>query len=94
MKDDVSGALRAYLERHFAGASIEIARTEADEGCRCTVATDDGQYRLIVLDEAFSGPGCAEVGEQLEVFQVARVMRDVVGFPITVTRSGCVFDDV
>ena len=93
-KDDPSGALRAYLERHFAGATIEIARLEEGEGCRGTVATSDGQYRLTVLDEAYSGPGAAGARERLEDFQVARVMREMAGFPITVTRNGCVFDDV
>ena len=94
MKDDVGGALCAYLERHFAGAAIEVARLEEDEGRRCTVSADDARYRLIVLDEAFSGPGCADADARLEAFQVAQVMRDVAGFPVVVTRDGCIFDDV
>lgn len=94
MKDDIETALRAYLEQHFAGAAIEIARGADDDRHLCTVNAESGQYRLAVLDEAFSGPGFAGVAPQLESFGAAQVMRDMAGFPVTVTANGCVFEDV
>ncbi len=93
MNDPVA-ALRAYLERHFAGAAVEIVRGADDDRCLCTITAKAALYRLAVLDEAFSGPGFAGIGPQLEAFGVAQVMRDMTGFPVTVTASGCVFEDV
>lgn len=94
MTDDIETALRAYLEQHFSGAAIEIARGADNDRHLCTVNADSGQYRLAVLDEAFSGPGFAGVAPQLESFGAAQVMRDMAGFPVTVTANGCVFEDV
>ena len=94
MKDDAVCALRAYLGRHFAGAKITVARAPRERGYLCTVEADGERYRLTVFDEAFSGPGNAVPGEQLEAFRVAQVMRDMAGFPVTVTQNGCIAGDV
>ncbi|MDD9869081.1 MAG: hypothetical protein OXU50_04210 [Gammaproteobacteria bacterium] len=94
MTDDTAAALRAYLEQHFPGAAIEIARGGDDDRYLCTITAESGQYRLAVLDEAFSGPGFTGVAPQLESFGAAQVMRDMAGFPVTVTANGCVFEDV
>ena len=94
MKDDASGALRAYLARHFAGAEITVARAPREQGYLCTVTANRERYRLTVFDEAFSGPGYAGAEARLEAFRVAYVMRDMVGFSVTVTHNGCIAGDV
>ena len=94
MKGDEIDALRAYLERNFSGSKIDVVRGSKDDRYLCTITGGGDHYQLTVLDEAFSGPGFAGACSQLEAFQTASVMRDMIGFPVTVTQNGCIFDDV
>lgn len=82
--------IEQYLNSHFAGAEIRIVRGQKDDAFLCHIQDSDGEaYELVVMDEALSG-NPEEMLALLERYGPAQVLREVVGFPITVTRSGCI----
>ncbi len=83
--------VKAYLERHFVGTEIDITEVPEEHGWGYKVSCEEGQFNLLVLDEAFEGLDDEQAASQMETFQVADVMRDMEGFTITVTNSGCIF---
>ena len=83
--------VRAYLEQHFVGAEINISEVPEEHGWGYKVSCEEGQFNLLVLDEAFEGLDDEQAVIQIETFQVADVMRNLEGFTITVTNSGCIF---
>ena len=85
-----AGVIRAYIASHFADAQVEMRRDDKDEGFVCDIKTGDGEtYQMLVMDEALSG-GDREMLAQLETYNPARVLREVIGFPVSVTASGCI----
>lgn len=83
--------VKAYLEKHFLNAEIGITEVPDEHGWGYKISCDEGQFSLLLLDEALEGLDDEQAIEQLETFQVADVMRSVEGFTITVTNSGCIF---
>ena len=83
--------VRAYLQQHFVGAEINITEVPEERGWGYKVSCEEGQFSLLVLDEAFEGLDNDQAVSQIETFQVADVMRSMEGFTITVTNSGCIF---
>ena len=84
-------AVTAYLRRHFADAVIDSTAVPAEKGWGYKIACAEGQFSLLVLDEAVAGMNDEQAIAQLESFQVAEVLRSMEGFTITVTNSGCIF---
>ena len=83
--------VKAYLEQHFAGIQINIVEVPEEHGWGYQVLCEEGQFNLLVLDEAFEGLDDEQAANQMETFQVADVMRNMEGFTVTVTNSGCIF---
>ena len=88
---DQTKIVTAYLQKHFSAAEIESTEVAAEHGWGYKIACDEGQFNLLVLDEAFEGLDDEQSAMQLETFQVADVMRSMEGFTVTVTNSGCIF---
>ena len=89
-------AVMTYLARHFSQVAITgtVPFDRDGHGVSFLVDTGEGEYRLNVLDEAVAGLDRDGMVELLEGNRVASVMRDLVGFPLTLTRSGCIFGDL
>ena len=83
--------VKAYLEQHFANTEINIVEVPEEHGWGYQVSCEEGQFNLLVLDEAFEGLDDKQAANQMETFQVADVMRNMEGFTVTVTNSGCIF---
>ena len=83
--------VEAYLEKHFAGAKISVIEVAAEHGYGYKISCDEGLFNLLVLDEVFTSLSEEQAERQLETFQVAEVMRNLEGFTLTVTNSGCIF---
>ena len=81
----------AYLLKHFSVTGIESIKVTKEHGWGYKIFCDEGQFNLLVLDEAFEGLDDEQAAMQLETFQVADVMRSMEGFTVTVTNSGCIF---
>ena len=83
--------MKAYLERHFSDAEINVTEVPEEHGWGYKISCAEGRFNLLVLDEAFEGLDDENAAKQLETFQVADVIRSMEGFTITVTNSGCIF---
>ena len=83
--------VKAYLEKHFTDTEINSVEVPDEHGWGYKMSCAEGQFSLLVLDEAFENLNDEEAANQMETFQVADVMRSVEGFTITVTNSGCIF---
>ena len=84
-------AMKVYLEEHFSNAEMNVTEVPEEKGWGYNIVCAEGQFNLLVLDEAFEGLDDEQAAKQLETFQVADVMRSMEGFTITVTKSGCIF---
>lgn len=89
--NDQTNIITAYLAKHFSEAEINSTQVPEEQGWGYKISCDEGQFSLLVLDEALDGLSDAQAMKQLETFQVADVMRNMEGFTITVTDSGCIF---
>ncbi len=91
----LTAAVTAYLARHFAQVAVkEVAPFDGDgRGAALLIEADGGEYRLNVLDEVVAGLDRDGAVALLEDNRVASVMRDLIGFPVTLTGSGCIFGD-
>ncbi len=89
-------AVKAYLEEHFKQVEIKSdASYEKDGRGRSFLIEADGvEYRFNVHDEAVAGLDRDAVVALLNDNRAASVMRDLTGFPVTLTVNGCIFDDV
>ena len=87
----------AYLREHFSKADItEVASIEhGGDSCTSFALMADGErYRFNIADEAIAGLDRDAVVALLENNRVVSVMRDLQGFPVTLTTSGCIFGDI
>lgn len=84
--------VEAYLKQHFGDIQITTKRLPEDNGCAYQFSCSEGDFSLLVLDEVLSDLEHDQAIQQLEMFQVADVLRSMDGFPITVTTSGCIFE--
>ncbi len=93
----LADTLLAYLRQHCDEADITGASLIEHSGDHCTsfdVVADGEQYRFNIADEAIAGLDRGEVATLLENNNVVSVMRDLRGFPVTLTASGCIFGDI
>jgi len=93
-KETETEALKAYLAGHFSHAEIrQVGAFDRDGSGRSFLIEADGvEYCLNIMDEAVAGLDRDGFIQLLEDNRVAAVMLDLVGFPVTVTVSGCIFD--
>ena len=91
-EQETLAAVETYLARHFSELKVDAKRLPEDNGCAYSFSCSEGDFNLLVLDETFEGLERDQAVTQLEMFQVADVLRDMGGFPITVTTSGCIFE--
>ena len=89
-------AVTAYLAQHFDQVEVKSTAPFNRDGTGLTlqIEADGGQYRLNVLDEAVASFDLDAIVELLADNRVVSVMRDLVGFPVTLTASGCIFGDL
>ena len=88
-------ALTAYLQRHFQTVEIrQSQRTHKDDGTAFLVHAEQEDYTVIITDDAIADNATAEdLAQNFEQYNLANVMRDLIGFAVTVTDSGCIFEN-
>ena len=90
----LSEAVKAYLAAHF--GEVEIKNVMAFErdghGFSFLIEADGTEYRLNVLDKVVVGLDRDRLIALFNDDRVASVMQDLIGFPVTLTTSGCIFD--
>ena len=93
--DLLKKSLVAYLERHFQTVEIrQSQRTHADNGTAFLIHAEREDYTVIVSDDAFAEEEDSEkIAQSLEQYNLAGVMRDLRGFAVTVSDSGCIFEN-
>lgn len=91
----IKQAVHKYLSQHF--QSVEIKRTGRlpgeNGGTVLSIVTDEDEYELRLMDEITAARDVGTIVTMLEEALTAQVMRDLVGFPVTVNRNGCVLDN-
>ena len=89
-------AVKAYLEAHFKQVEIkrEVPYGKDGEGRSFLIEADGAEYRFNVHAEAVAGLDRDAMVALLNDSRAASVMRDLTGFPVTLTVNGCIFDDV
>ena len=95
-EEDLTSALMAYLTEQFDQVEIKkIAIFDRDgHGLSFSIVADGAEYRLNILDEAITDLDRDAVILLFNNNQVVSVMRDLAGFPVTLTASGCIFGDL
>ncbi len=95
-EDILPEALTAYLAEHFEHVKISgTAPFDRDgHGVTFRIQAEGGEYRLNILDTVIAGLDRAAIIALLGDNRVASVMRDLSGFPVTLTDSGCIFGDL
>ena len=93
--DLLKKSLVAYLERHFQTVEIrQSQRTHADDGRAFLIRAEREDYTVIVSDDAFAeGEDSGKIVQSFEQYNLASVMRDLRGFAVTVSDSGCIFEN-
>ena len=89
-------ALASYLRAHLKTFSIErVERTVHQDGLAFLIHTDGQDYTVIIHDSAFdlSHDSQADIVERLNTYNLIGVMQDLIGFAVTVTDSGCIFEN-
>lgn len=91
--ETIQNAVEHYLAQHMAGLLIDLVeRSSYEEGTRFVLHSNEGNFELIVLDEALTMAVTEkEIIEILEQDNVVEVMRDLIEFPVKVTSNGCIF---
>lgn len=91
----LSKSLCAYLQNHFQAVEVrQSQRTHKDDGCAFLIHADHEDYTVIVMDDAFSPEaGSEEIQQGFERYKLASVMCDLTGFAVTVSESGCIFEN-
>ncbi len=92
----ITDAVTVYLAKHFGEVAVrERMPFDRDgHGVAFLIEADGVEYRLNILDDVVAGLDKNAVVELLGSNQVVSVMRDLVGFPVTLTASGCIFGDL
>lgn len=92
----LSEAVQAYLEEHFERVEIrsETPYEKDGAGRSFLIAADGVEYRFNVHDAAVAGLDRDAIVALLTDARAESVMRDLAGFPVTLTVNGCIFDDV
>ena len=93
----LADTLLAYLKEHFDDVDITEVSSIEHGGDHCTsfvMMADGERYRFNIADEAVAGLDQGAVATLLANNRVVSVMRDLQGFPVTLTASGCIFGDI
>lgn len=91
-------ALREALSRCFAKRfeTVEVARLarlDSGDGWGAEVRADGDAYPLRIYDEALAGAADADaLCARFDADNLANVAADLVGFAVSLTANGCVFD--
>ena len=87
--------LSTYLQGHFDKVEIdEMQRTHKNDGSAFRINADGEAYTVIISDDAFADDTPSEdIIQSLGQYNLANVMSDLSGFAVTVTDSGCIFEN-
>ena len=93
--ETLEAELITYLSGKFSDVKItQIARLFSDKGTAFRIVADNEEYQLRILDEVLVHENITDLVTFLEGSSTDQVMRSLIGFPVTITHNGCVFDDI
>ena len=92
----INEALTAYLAEHFNQVKVKSAVVfdKDGRGLSFLIVADGAEYRVNLLDEVTEGLDRNALISLFKDNWVVSVMRDLSGFSVTLTNSGCIFGDV
>ena len=84
-----------YLQDYFSEVAItESGRMFSDDGEAFRIQADGEEYQIRILDEVIAEQGVEQIVDYLVSNNAVVVMRELAGFPVTMTNNGCMFYDV
>jgi len=82
--------IRNFMSSEFPGFAIESC--EQPDHYRFDLRKDDCHHVILVLNEFLDAFDPHEIQMHLTNYNVAMIASSLIGFPILVTTSGCIFD--